>query len=314
MSVTLVFLIMFDENILLFILVTFLGFAITFWGTRNKSEYRRYVITLGIVVAHVGLFGILYDKLSLMPFVTLVLFVVSLFVLIDPLKLSGFFPQRLCRVLGLTLLFASFAFFLMSSTGFRVWLWIFPFTLYVIPYTIPSWRAKKIYFQFWAGILVLGFLVLIGHKIYSGSYPEARVESLETLFNLLSPKSLEMQDPFPHVHTASQPDLSLIHNPIPAIASETPHENPKVENTHRPADTHSVVQTNTIQNSTERPVIQNGPLVESLKEFDQKYLELKLDYSRLQEKYREALHEIEILKSENEGLKSKILIPSEATP
>ncbi len=285
---------MFDENILLFLLITFVGFFITFIGSRNKSDYRRYIITGGIGVAHVGIFGILYDKLSFTPFIALVLFVVSVFVLIDPLKMSKHFPDKACRTVGLLLLFAATAFFLMYVTGFPVWLWVFPLMIYVVPYTIPSWRARLFYFRLASWVLVLLFTAIISYNIYSTYFPQAGITELDTVFAGLSNKDnikdklhLPFQTKTSPVDADHKPsnDFELMHNPI---------------NTAAPTPNTATAPASNLQDVS---VLQTGPILDSLKEFDAKYLEMKRDYQKLQEKYREALHELENLKIENESLK-----------
>ena len=297
---------MFDENILLFLLITFVGFFITFVGSRNKSEYRRYIITGGIAVAHVGIFGILYDKVSFTPFVALVLFVVSVFVLIDPLKMSKHFPDKACRTAGLLLLFAATAFFLMFVTGFPVWLWVFPLTIYVVPYTIPSWRARLFYYRLAAWALVLLFSAIITYNIYSAYFPEVAVKPLDTVLAGFSNKDdMKNNLPFlkyqrlpmqPELEQKPSNDFELMHNPV----QET-----KTEPVATPVTPVAPVEVPVADTNT---VLQTGPLLDSLKEFDARYLELKHDYQKLQEKYRETLHELETLKLEIESLKKKPVV------
>lgn len=298
---------MFDENILLFLLITFVGFFITFIGSRNKSDYRRYIITGGTGVAHVGIFGILYDKLSFTPFISLVLFVVSVFVLIDPLKMSKHFPDKACRTVGLLLLFAATAFFLMYVTGFPVWLWVFPLMIYVMPYTIPSWRARLFYFRLGAWALVLLFAAIISYNIYSTYFPQAGITELDTVFAGLSNKDNikdKLQLPFQaktnSIDAEHKPsnDFELIHNPI----SQNSKDASKATN---PAEQMSTTTTPS-SDLQDVSVLQTGPILDSLKEFDAKYLEMKRDFQKLQDKYRETLHELEVVKIENEELKKRL--------
>lgn len=299
---------MFDENILLFLLVAFAGFVITYFGSRNQSEYRRYIITGGIAVAHLGIFGILYDRLSLTPFIALVLFVVSVFVLIDPLKMSKHLPDKSCRIAGLLLLFAAVAFFLMYVTGFPVWLWVFPVVIYVMPYTIPSWRSRTFVFKLGAWALVLLFVSIVSYNVYSTYFPQSAITTLDTAFAGLSNKDdIKNKLQFlPAQKTPLQPDLvqnaadeiDLIHNPISKNPSAVPNAPASVD--AAPAQ-NSVVQQ---ASKDESEILKNGPLLNALKDFDSKYLELKYDHQKLQEKYREALRELESLKMENEVLKN----------
>lgn len=331
---------MFTQNLVIFLIITIVGFFITFIGVKNKHEYRRYIITAGIAVLHVGIFGILYDKLSFTPFLALVLLVLSTFILIDPLKIAKNFPPRSFRTFGLLLLIASLAFALMFITGFPVWLWIFPFVIYVMPYTIPSWRAKHRIFQAVAWLLIFLYASIISYHIYTLYHPETKVSFLESILSPLSNKNeLQAKLKFFENNSVTKVDMNqmlsenaqdtppesdsfdLMTNPLnstekitPSVTDTTPSETlainatPTDENQTKeiakekpePEKTPPTGQTQT--NAFTTPTEVEGPLLQAVKEFDQKYLELKMNYRKLQDKYREALREIEELKKKTEEI------------
>lgn len=312
---------MLTGNFFTFLIISVLGVLVTFFGIKNKGEYRRYIITIGVTTMHVGIFGILYEKLSFVPFLTLVLLVLSTFVLIDPLKISKHLPGKSFRISGLFLLIAALAFALMHITGFPIWLWIFPFVVYVVPFTIPSWRAKHLWFQALAWLLVLLYSSIIGYHVYSLYHPENQVESLETLFKPLSNKD-ELQNKFRFLQNSSVKKVD-IENTIQQAQNETAETEKLTETpplmtnplqkdkpalhpesqTSSPLTPLSIAEPKEIEIETEDS--EKGPLYQAVQDFDQKYLELKRDYRKLQEKYRNALQEIDELKDQMDQKKDE---------
>jgi len=294
---------MLTQNLVLLLLITLAGCVVTFVGARNKGNYRRSIIASGIVLVHVGILGILYDKLALTPFLSLLLFVSSLFVRIDPFKVGRFFPEKSFQTTSLLLFLASIAFFAMFLTGFPVWLWALPLLLYLMPYLTPSWRAKQFYFRLFSWLLIFGFLSAILGNIYTVYSPDSSVARFNPVFSRLGNKQqienrlnfLPKPHPNPLQPTLEQNrvdnnesknqvgDLGLIHNPVKSPQSQT-------------------LSPTIIKSSEEEPsqILEDGPLLESLRSFDQKYLELKRDYQELQDKYRHVLFELNQLKNQNE--------------
>lgn len=308
---------MFDENFILFAVVALAGFAVTFIGVQNKSEFRRYIITGGVVTLFVGVFGILYERLSFTPFIALVLLVLSTFTLIDPLKMGKHLPAKSCKVVGLLLMFASLVFFLMFATGFPVWLWIFPLAIYAMPYTIPSWKPKKLWFRMGAWLLALIFVGIIGYHVSTLYYPEKRIAALDKILSPLSKRD-ELQAKFKFLAPKLPQSTTTATIEQPEATEEKPVETPVAE-TQTPEDTKtSEVQIVKISETIEKPEApvqkeepqdvqeDEGPLMQAVKEFDQQHLELKREYQRLQDKYRKLLRENNELKEQLNSQETKL--------
>jgi hypothetical protein len=154
-----------------------LGLVIMILGLRVNNDYKRAIETFGALVLLVGVFGILYHKVSPVLFIALVTLMLSLFVLIDPLKIATYVQPRAYRAVGLFLLFASIAFSTMYVTHFPVWLWAIPLIAYLLPHAVPPWKPRSGLFHFCAWLLVLVYMSLAWYSVYNRFYPNRNFSS-----------------------------------------------------------------------------------------------------------------------------------------
>ena len=262
-------------------------------GLRTKPQLKRVLESLGAIVFHIGVFGILYQKVSIVLFASLVALVLSLFILIDPLKFANFIPIKVFRAIGLFLLFLAIAFATLYCTNYPLWLWILPLVIYFMPYALPPLKRRVASWHFFAWLIVLINMTLITYALYSRLYPEKSYHSLISWFDKSSV-------------TDSTPDIAMPHQ------TDTWPANPPAALSQEPATTvkssEPVAAVKTLPNSVTAPAptktataseVMDGPFLQSLHAADEKFLQLKKDFDELQKAYDE-------LKAENEKLKGDL--------
>lgn len=206
---------MLDQNILIFALVAALGLLILLFGFKFSERTRKVVETIGAIVFHVGVFGILYYKVNFSIFISLVALVLSLFILIDPLKIGSYLNTKIFRLTGFIFLFASVAFSLQYFSGFPVWMWGIPLLVYLLPYLIHPLKKYLRTILFIAWVVVLAYVAVIGYAVYIRYYPQAslKIMSKYVPFTLSSKKPTDGQENTasvqqPSTTTATQPQMT----------------------------------------------------------------------------------------------------------
>ena len=162
---------MFENPITNFILVGILGLLIMVLGLKLSPRLKKIFQTIGAITVHIGIFGVLYHKVSITLFISFVALVLSLFVLIDPLKISSHINRKIYRAVGFILFFTAIAFFLMYVTHFPVWLWGIPLVLFLLS-LIPALKTKSAFLRFLGWMSIAVYLIFITYAIYSRFYPE----------------------------------------------------------------------------------------------------------------------------------------------
>lgn len=277
---------MLEQYLVTFGAISLVGLLIMILGLKASANSKRALETIGAIAFHVGIFGILYHKVDITLFTSLVALVLSLFVLIDPLKLIVYIQPRAYRITGLFLLFTSVAFSTMYFTGFPVWFWAVPLVIYLLPYTIMPFKRRQTSLQLSAWLLIVVYLALVSYSLYSRFYPDPRYTFLVSWF--AKPAT---EDVLTAPSTTPQPDeAETVTNGDKTLASpqnETPTEDKDIVE-HKPLTT-TEPKSDLVTNESEFESFtleeEEGPFLKSLKEADEKYVQLKRDYERLNKKY-----------------------------
>lgn len=303
-----------EHHLLIFGLIGALGLAIIILGFKFSEKTKKVIETTGAIIFHVGVFGILYHKVSLNLFISLVALVFSLFILIDPLKIANHVNAKIYRLLGYITLFAAVAFSLDYFSGFPVWLWTIPLIIYLSPYLVSPLRKHLKLVLALSWLVVFSYVGLIGYVIYSKYNPEADVSLVQKIFPQLkipSPtgKIYKAED---FAYNPDEPQDKTL-TPKQVIKKELKKLKPKdnVISPPQPKEETIAKTDSSPKESTNKPTVSlsvtpppsnktlSGPYLKSLQEADLEFVELKKKHKTLQEKY-------EALQKENEGLKEKV--------
>lgn len=280
------------------------GLLIMILGLRVNGEWKRGIETLGATILHVGVFGILYHKVSLVLFVALVALMLSIFVLIDPLKLSTYVQPRAYRIVGLFLLFTSIAFSTMYFTNFPVWLWVVPLVIYLLPHAVPPWKSRAVWFHFCAWFIVLAYMTLSWYSVYSRFYPDKKFDFLTDWFagseraslntglereTIVIPVDKDDGSREERPVVVQKPDLPPVQPslPAPTVPPALPERDATLKSKPAPR---------AFEGSS--AIEDDGPFLQSLKKADEKYLRLKQSYEALEMKYEELQEENERLRED----------------
>lgn len=292
-----------EKYLFYFGLTGIVGLAIMIAGLKLSDRPKKIFETLGAVVFHVGVFGILYFKLSITLFVSLVSLVLSLFVLIDPLKISLHVNKKIYQRAGYSLLMLSLTFFTMYFTNFPVWLWLIPLVVYALPRLIPPFKKQEALLTVMASVCVFVYLALITYAVYTRFYPDNANIEMVSWFTEDAENGL--------MSTIDSDQKKLMEK----LEATTPHAafDPGLTQSPLSPDSHTVTPTapslhadNTADitdpdaNREEfRLLSQDGPFTKSLREADIRFLKLKDEYKRLKQKNLE-------LEKENAELKARL--------
>lgn len=156
-----------SDPLVLFMIVAGVGLVVMVFGFRFTAKTRTVVETIGAVMFHVGIFGIIYLRTSVYFFASLVALILALFILFDPLKIALHLGSpKIYKLTGWALLLAAFLFILTYLTHFPPALWTVPLVIYLSPYLIPSLKEHKGSVKLVVGLVVVGFLAYNGSIIY----------------------------------------------------------------------------------------------------------------------------------------------------
>lgn len=318
-----------DQHLLIFAALATAGLIIIVLGLKFKETTRKVVETLGSVIFHVGVFGILYHKVPLKLWITLVALVISLFILIDPLKIAEHVNRRIYRLFGFLVLFTSAAFALDVGSGFPVWLWAMPLVLYLSPYLIPPLKERMKVILFLSWVLVIGYLSTIGYLIYARFNPEVRIAWIVDLFppvHLPVEKKDELFKPvLPTQSTKSSEEIqkdtlenqkddddddatksltketeqNIDESKVIGNADDLPEsETPPTENTNELSSETDVTLTDPT------PEV-SGPYLKGLHDADKKFMMLQNKFEMLQKELKSTRDENKKLKKEIEEIKKR---------
>lgn len=194
---------MFDQNSLIFLAIGVVGLAIMIFGFKYVDTARKVIETIGAVLFHVGAFGIIYLKTPLSLFVSIIAVVLSLFILIDPLKIGPHLHSRIYKLFGFIALFISVIFFLEYATGFPVWLWIIPVVLYLIPYLITPLKKIAWFISLVSWLLIFSYAGISGYVLYAQINPGIDTTLVSKLFPQLR---LKVRTPQPALPVTLSPE------------------------------------------------------------------------------------------------------------
>lgn len=260
-----------NETLILFAAIAITGLVVMLLGLRLARKARHAVETVGAIIFHVGIFGILYYKVSIELFVSLVTLVSGLFVLIDPLKVEQHLNGKIYRLVGYILLFTAVIFSMTYLTGFPVYLWAIPIVVYLAPYLVSSLRRRMKLILVMAWLIVIVYVGIIGTILYDRYDANSDMSVLSQFI----PR-------FPVTHL--QDEVSE-HEGDVVIETPMPPTEPEPLDTPSPA------------------FDEDGPFLKSLRDADEKYLKLQSEYDNLKTLYQHLEEENKKLKKELKNLK-----------
>lgn len=276
------------QNTIILSAIAVLGLLIIILGFKFESKTRKVVDTLGAVIFHVGLLGIIYHKVELNIFISIVLLVASLFILIDPLKIGQFINHKIYRVFGYLFLLFAVIFSLEYFIQFPVWLWMIPLIIYLLPYLIqPLRKYLKIVFAL-AWLIVFVYIGVIGYMIYSKYYLTGNLSALTKLIPFQSneqselKKTLNIDEAFQDAVNQDEKTIETDHS----INFSQKKSSPKI----------STTKNDDMKTTTHSPA---GPLLKSIQNVDEQFMELENKYEKLKEEY-------DSLNQQNQELKNQI--------
>ncbi|OVE80649.1 hypothetical protein BVY03_05735, partial [bacterium K02(2017)] len=236
---------------------------------------------------------------------------ISLFILIDPLKIGEHVNVKLYRLFGYITLFASVAFSLDYFSGFPVWLWAVPLIIYLSPYLISPLKKRLSIIMAVSWIVVFSYVGLIGYVIYAKYNPQADVSLIQKFLPQLK---------VPKVKTRTYSENELTYSP-PAVKNKTTTSTltkQKIPNKIKPKTNTPIKKskqqtiTPAPQNNTKiapgKTTTASGPYIQGLKEADHKFLSLLKEHENLKNQYQKIVEENKKLTqelSEVKGIKKK---------
>ncbi|EKD50540.1 MAG: hypothetical protein ACD_62C00510G0007 [uncultured bacterium] len=323
---------MLDQNIILFSIFILAGFLIIIFGFKFSNTTRKVIETIGAMTFHLGVFGILYNKVSLNLFISLFTLVISLFILLDPLKISMHMNDKIYKLFGHLLLCTALAFGIQFLTGFPVWPWIIPVVLYLAPYLLSPLKRFHGLINLASWLLVFAYTLTIGLVLYGHFMPGFDSSFITKRFaqqGYLSqhdqdrhktrpkkslPKEEPAVDPVAEPHQIRETETPNSANEIPAETA--PENNQPVSPSALPA-LETVVPPNTAVEIQSVPVSEPQPVAGTLPDSGAAYFEpspavgndvsrLAEEKAQLQNKYNDLLRKNIELEKEIEDLKNLI--------
>jgi hypothetical protein len=277
-----------QESYLIFSSIAVLGIIIVILGFKFQTKTRKVVDTFGAIIFHVGVFGILYYKVQINIFISLVLLVISLFLLIDPLRIRYHVNPKIYRLFGYLFLLASAVFSLEHFTGFPVWLWVIPVVIYLIPYLITPLKSKSGLIAAVAWIIVVGYFLVVGYLFYTTHYENKEVNVSETI------RAWIKKDKTPsELHKQLDFEKDFQTDNVVNDGNKTQDTVEKKQPVSTTSTTTVTTQKTTEPTTTAKqtPTNLGGPYLQSLKQADETFIKLKNSYDELQTKYDDLILE-----------------------
>lgn len=142
---------------------------------------KKFLTTLGLIISHIGIYGLIWDKIHLFLIVSFILIELGLFNLWDPLHIWSDSHIRKVRAVSILLIIAGILCGLSYITRFPHWLWVFPIVFYLAPYFIPPFKAYHKPLVATAIIVTLAYMSIMGFRIYTDFFESEVVEKEEVL-------------------------------------------------------------------------------------------------------------------------------------
>lgn len=285
---------MFDETLIILGIIGIIGLAIIILGFKFSDKTRKVVETMGSIIFHVGVFGILYHKVNINLFISLVALVISLFILIDPLKIASHLNAKIYRLFGFLTLFAAVAFSLDYFSGFPVWLWAIPLIIYLAPYLISPLKKRQGVVLAIAWLVIFAYIGVIAYAIYVRYSLQTKQPALiSELLQDVPPTDGKNDKP-----KGLKTDLTPITPPPPEPTQTAPSSSPPPIQEDKPT-TKKPREPSPKAAGNKKEQLVTGPFFKSLQTADNQYLQLKKKYDALKKAHRK-------LAKENEALKMKL--------
>lgn len=298
---------MFDQNIILFSAFVLAGFFIIIIGFKFSDKTRKVIETIGAVTFHVGVFGILYHRVSLSLFISLFALVIALFILLDPLKIATHVNAKIYKLFGYLILCAAIAFGIEFMMGFPVWPWIIPIVIYLAPYLISPIRRFHSIILIVSWILVFAYVLIIGLVIYGGFNKSFNARFITNhfqhtgyLFEQQKPAQKQINKKPEIVKT--RPPAVKKQKPVKKTSLTTPAT--KIKKPVAPKTPPKAKQPT--KKGTQIQPLSSGPFLKSLQEADKDYVKLTGEHKILKDKYNDLLKNNIDLEKQLEELKDLI--------
>lgn len=193
----------------LFIILGVLGIVILYPITpRYFPETKKFWITCGLILAHIGLYGLLWLHTHKVAAVSLFLVEGGAFLVWDPFSLCPEIYRKIVRVVGDILFGLGIILSLSYFTKFPLWLWSIPAMGLLLPYLIPPLHQYIKLILALSLALMIAYLGVIGLRIYRQFYPLSQLEiSLPVENQLVVP--LFQPEPKPHVSQLEEENRKL---------------------------------------------------------------------------------------------------------
>ncbi len=207
---------------LFFILILTIGLGIIYPLTpRYFSNTKKLWVTIGAVLFHIGLYGLLW--LHLVHVLTLSLFFVEggIFVLWNPLHIFAETYRKPARLVGNLLIACGAIISVSYYTLFPFWPWAIPAIGFLIPFLIPPLRRYSKLILTLSTLLILLYGSIIGYRVYNQfrSPPQKVIEVIEA--PEITPTPLTEGVP---TETTPTPPPIVTPPPTPGPLSEAIHE------------------------------------------------------------------------------------------
>lgn len=154
-------------TLFLFIVSLLIGLIIVFPLTpKFFPEEKKVAYTLGVILAHTGLYGILWIVVPHFILISILLFELGILMLWDPL---GWFPpqhKKNMHLISYVLIVAGLVTGISFAELFPLWLWILPIAIYLMPQLVKPWRQHNRLFVAASISISVAYCILIGFKIH----------------------------------------------------------------------------------------------------------------------------------------------------
>lgn len=158
----------------LFILLVVMGTIILYPLTpKFFPEHKKTGLAIGIVVIHLGAYGLLWGSVSSYLIISFILIEAGFFALWDPLRLCPPNQREKARSAGVLFMVGGILCGISTLTHFPPWLWIIPALLYLAPQVLSIFRAYQRLLATMAIIIIAAYLAIMGFSIYRSTYRSA---------------------------------------------------------------------------------------------------------------------------------------------
>lgn len=223
-------------TLFLFIVSLLIGLIIVFPLTpKFFPEEKKVAYTLGGILSHTGLYGILWIVVPHFILISILLLELGILMLWDPL---GWFPpqhKKNMHLISYVLIVAGLVTGISFAELFPLWLWILPIVIYLIPQVVKPWRQHNRLFVAASISISVAYCILIGFKIHkyfqddiSDAQPPPSIEVVLPLPPVLEPLvAPPVEPPVAAQVEQSAPDLTAEVHEI-----DTTLKSLKEQNTH----------------------------------------------------------------------------------